>query len=145
MRLTQHTDYAIRVLIYLALQPDKLSTIREISESYDISRNHLMKVVQGLAGAGYVDSVRGQGGGLRLNKSPGDAKLGELIRHLESDFALVECQRDGNGCVIAGVCQLPRILDRATAAFIEELDQFTLEDLLPDSNRRQFAKLLHVD
>jgi len=144
MRLTQHTDYALRVLIYLGLRPNELSTIRQISESYGISKNHLMKVALKLSKAGYIDSVRGQSGGLRLNKPPGDIRLGALVKEMEPDFGLVECKRPNNQCIITSECKLPAILDIAIEAFIEKLDEHTVSDLLPEQSHQEFIRLLGI-
>lgn len=130
MRITQHTDYALRVLIYLALRPDTRSTIREISEAYDISRNHLMKVVQKLVGAGYVEATRGAGGGLLLAHRPQDIVVGRVVRDLEPDFGLVECFRPENRCVITPACLLPVMLGKALDAFNRTLDAYTLADIV---------------
>lgn len=133
MRLTQYTDYSIRVLIYLGLQGEKLSRIQEISDAYAVSRNHLMKVVQNLVTAGYVESRRGKGGGIRLALPPEEIPLGSVVRDMEPDFGLVECLRPGNCCVITPSCNLPFALNQAMAAFLKELDRFTLADVLtPD-------------
>lgn len=144
MRLTQHTDYALRVLIYLGVNPDDLSTIRQISDSYGISKNHLMKVVQRLVQEGYIASIRGQRGGLRLKMAPTEITLGELVLRMEPDFALVECKRAANNCVITGACRLPGILDTAITAFIAELNKHTLSDLIPAAKRGELLKLLEI-
>jgi len=133
VRLTQYTDYSIRVLVYLGVQGEGLSTIGDISRAYDISRNHLMKVVQQLAAAGYIHSRRGKGGGIRLNHPPEKISLGMVVRDMEPDFGLVECFRPENQCVITGACLLPATLNRAFQAFLDELDKVTLADVLtPD-------------
>lgn len=140
MRLTRYTDYALRVLIYLGLHADRLGTIREIANAYGISENHLMKIVQHLAACGYVESVRGRNGGLRLAQAPAKINLGKLVRDLEEDMALVECfVSDSNTCPISDVCNLQRALDRALAAFMEVLDTYTLDMLL-----RPRQKLKHI-
>jgi Rrf2 family nitric oxide-sensitive transcriptional repressor len=144
LRLTQYTDYSLRVLIYLALHPDRRCSIREIAESYGISKNHLMKVVRQLAGAGFIDSVRGVGGGLRLDREPEQINLGEVIEEMEPDFGMVECLRPDNQCVITGPCRLPALLRQATTAFLEVMRQATLADLL-GTNERERLRLLLVD
>lgn len=144
MRVTQYTDFSLRVLIYLGVAGDQLSTIQEISDSYHISRNHLMKVVQQLARMGYVKSIRGQGGGLRLKQAPDDIRLGQLIRDMEPDLGLVECFRPCNECVITPICTLPNMLNNALSAFIGELDAYSLADLLTDSIKPNLAQLLQV-
>jgi len=144
MRLTLYTDYSLRVLIYLGLRGNELSTIQSISSAYGISRNHLMKVVQELAREGYVESVRGQGGGLRLRRPPEEIRLGEVVRKMEPDLALVECFRPDNSCVITPACQLPPILNRALTAFIDELNRHTLAELLSVSTASEIADLLDI-
>jgi len=130
MRLTLHTDLALRVLIYLALVDPRRATIQQIAEAYGISRNHLMKVVHQLATLDYVRSTRGAGGGIELARQPDSIRLGQLTRQVETDFNLVECFRPDNRCVITPACRLPALLDRALARFHEELDQHTLADLV---------------
>jgi Rrf2 family nitric oxide-sensitive transcriptional repressor len=132
MRLTVYTDYALRVLMYLGVQPaDRLATIGELASSYGVSRNHLMKVVHDLGVAGYVETVRGHKGGLRLKRRPQDIGLGEVIRHTEPDLDLVPCfGAQGGGCAITPGCRLRTALDRARAAFLEVLDGYTLADLV---------------
>lgn len=142
MRLTQYTDYSLRVLIYLALEDGRLTSIRAISEVYGISHNHLMKVVQQLARKGYVDAVRGRGGGLRLARPPGDVNLAEVVRSMEPDFSLVECMRPGGDCVISPACVLPGILEGAIHAFMAELEKYTLADLLPRRAKPALVRLL---
>ncbi len=144
MRLTQHTDYSLRVLIYLACNPERLSTIQDISEAYGISRNHLMKVVRELASKGYVASTRGAGGGIRLGREPGDIRIGDVVRDMEPDLALVECFRPENACVITPACLLPRMLQQAADAFLQSLDGHTLAELLPARRVRELQALLHI-
>ncbi|MGV3479215.1 MAG: Rrf2 family transcriptional regulator [Sphingobium sp.] len=126
MRLTRYTDYAMRVLLYLGARPDALCSIAEVSRAYGISQNHLMKVVNDLAREGYVASVRGRFGGIRLGRPAGEINVGAVVRHTEDGFELVDC----GGCVIAPVCGLTGALDEALAAFMRVLDGYTLEDLL---------------
>lgn len=131
MRLTSYTDYAFRVLIFLALRREAGSTIQEIAEHYAISRNHLMKVVQQLGQLGYVETTRGRGGGLRLAVEPADLRLGDLVRHTEEDMTLVECfDRESNQCVISGVCRLQSVLSDALKAWLAVMDSYTLADLV---------------
>lgn len=126
MKLTRYTDYAMRVLIHLGSSDDRLSSIGEIARAYDISQSHLMKVVQDLGHAGFVETVRGRSGGIRLGRLPKDINLGELVRHTEVGFDLVDCST----CMIAPACTLPRVLAEATRAFLGVLDRYTLVDLL---------------
>jgi Rrf2 family nitric oxide-sensitive transcriptional repressor len=130
MRLTRYTDYALRVLIYLGLQQDRLSSIREIADAYAISESHLMKVVHALGQCGYIETLRGRGGGLRLAKPPGEINLGNVVRDTEDDVALVECFSDRSACRIAGPCRLEHVLRKALEAFLNVLDDYTLADLL---------------
>ncbi|MBE3568960.1 MAG: Rrf2 family transcriptional regulator [Bacillales bacterium] len=144
MRLTLYTDYALRVLIYLAAkESDELSSIREISEIYGISKNHLMKIIYQLGKMGIVETIRGRNGGIRLAMKPKDINIGEVVRQTEEDFRLVECfDPKNNFCVISPVCGLKPILNHALAAYLAVLDQYTLADLVadPESYRMHFSK-----
>lgn len=141
MRLTSFTDYCLRVLIYVGSKEEGLSTITEISQSYSISRNHLMKVVHRLGQLGYLETVRGKNGGLRLGRRAEDVRLGILVRQTEEDWALVECFQPGNrNCRIGPACILQEALDEALKAFLETLDRYTLADLLEP--RKELSRLL---
>jgi Rrf2 family nitric oxide-sensitive transcriptional repressor len=134
MRLNVQTDFALRVLMMLRLQSDRLVTIQEISERFAISKNHLMKVAQALGHLGYIETVRGRSGGLRLAKEATQIRLGEVVWNMEGDFALVECfPPRQNACPISGACRLNGILSKATTAFLDILDQYTLEDLVANN------------
>ena len=136
MRLTVYTDYALRLLMYLAVKEDQLATIAEIAKSFDISRNHLMKVAHQLGVAGYVETVRGRGGGLRLAKPVEAIGLGEVVRHTEPDMAIVQCFKPLNApCIIRPCCVLRRALDKANDAFMAVLDGYTLSDLVRPRGR----------
>jgi Rrf2 family nitric oxide-sensitive transcriptional repressor len=126
MRLTRYTDYAMRVLLYLGTRPDKICPIAEIARTYGISQNHLMKVVNDLSNAGYVTSVRGRAGGLLLGRSAEAINIGEVVRHTEEGFDLVDCP----SCFIAPACGLNVALGEALAAFLAVLDGYTLADLI---------------
>ncbi|WP_435103869.1 Rrf2 family transcriptional regulator [Arhodomonas sp. AD133] len=130
MRLTLYSDYCLRVLIYLGLKDGELATIREIAERYEISRNHLMKVVYELNRLGYIETLRGKHGGMRLNRPPEEVALGALIRQTENDLQLVECFGSENRCRLTGACTLQSVLDEALQAFLDVLDRYTLADLL---------------
>ena len=130
MRLTVYTDYALRVLMYAALRPGRLSTIGEMANAYGISRNHVMKVVYELGVAGYVETVRGQQGGVRLARPAESIVLGEVVRRTERDTAIVPCMEAVTGyCAISPACKLKRALQQASDAFFAVLDEFTLADL----------------
>jgi len=141
MRLTTFSDYTLRVLMYLALDRTRLATIPEIASAYDISQNHLMKVVHQLARAGIVESVRGKGGGIRLALAPEAIRIGEVVRATEGDAPIVEClSGDPHACRIAGACKLTRVLVDAFEALFETLDRYTLADLT--SHRKALASIL---
>lgn len=139
MRLTTFSDYSFRVLIYLGSVPEGLATIDQISAAYGISSNHLMKVVHRLAQLGYIETVRGKGGGMRLGRPPGAINVGEVLRATEDSFDLVECM-DGGDCRIARACVLRHALAEARDAFLKVLDGYTLAELLEPS--RPLAKVL---
>jgi len=126
MKLTRYTDYALRVLLYLGARPDRLCSISEMAGAYAISQNHLMKVVHDLGKAGFVASVRGRLGGIRLARPPGEIIIGSVVRHTEDGFDLVDC----GSCIIAPACGATSVLREALAAFMAVLDSYTLDDLL---------------
>lgn len=132
MRLTAMTDYALRLLMYAAHQPDRLCTIAEIAEAYDISQAHLMKITHQLGLAGFIETVRGKGGGMRLAAAPSAISLGAVVRAVEPDFALVECFGAGNRCALTSYCRLAGVLGGALESFLAHLDRHTLADLVPD-------------
>lgn len=146
MRLTQHTDYAIRVLMFAASRHlreggEALSSIREIAEAYGISENHLMKVVNRLAQAGLLHTQRGRNGGLRLARDPSETRLGEVVRQVEEDMALVECFGPASACPLATACHLAAALDQARNDFLASLDRHTLADLVPRARAREIIAL----
>ncbi|HLZ78026.1 MAG TPA: Rrf2 family transcriptional regulator [Sphingomonas sp.] len=144
MKLTRYTDYAMRVLIHLGTRDDGqsggLSSIAEIARAYDISQNHLMKVVQDLGRAGFVETVRGRHGGIRLGRKPEEINLGELVRHTEAGFDLVDCAH----CVIAPACGLTGVLAEATRAFLAVLDKYTLVHLLDRRSQLRTLFAIHA-
>src|SRR3954463_8439027 len=115
MRLTSYTDYSLRVLIYLALKKeDELGTIKEIAETYHISKNHLMKIIHELGKLGLIETIRGRNGGIRLAQLPKDINIGKVVRQTEEDFHIVECfDCEGNFCIISPVCKLKSVLHEA--------------------------------
>jgi Rrf2 family nitric oxide-sensitive transcriptional repressor len=130
LRLTVYTDYALRLLMYLAVKDDGLATIAEVARSYGVSKNHLMKVAHQLGQAGYVGTVRGRGGGLRLARPVAAINLGDVVRHTEPDLAVVACLNPVDAaCAIKSCCVLRRALAKAGDAFIAVLDGYTLADL----------------
>lgn len=139
MRLTKHSDYSLRVLMYLALKPSQRQTIQHLSEQFSISRNHLMKVVNRLANQGYVDSARGRDGGIQLARTPASIRIGAVVEDMEQTMEVVDCDADG-GCVLAPQCKLKLALREATRAFIRTLDGYTLADLV--ANDKQLLKLI---
>lgn len=138
MRLTYFSDYAFRVLMYLAVKPERRCTIREISAAYGISRAHLMKVVNLLTREGLVIAQRGPNGGLTLALPADQIRLGDVIRKTEEDVGLVECFRPENTCRLTPSCALAPALSRALHAFLAELDKQTIADLVrePKAIRR---------
>jgi Rrf2 family nitric oxide-sensitive transcriptional repressor len=139
MRLTAFSDYAFRVLMYAESAGERLITIEETAKTYNISRAHLMKVVNILTKNGYLKGVRGRSGGFTLDKRPQDINLGAVVRQTEPDFSLVECFAAQNQCAITGLCRLPNVLNEALGAFIATLDRYTLADLV--LNERDFRTM----
>lgn len=131
MRLTSYTDYALRTMLYLALK-NHTATIQEVAAAYDISRNHLMKVVQCMAAAGHLRTVRGKGGGIRLARPPDEVRLGDVVRDAEGDFAIAACFAPDGACRIADCCRLADVFDEALGAFLAVLDRYTLADLVAE-------------
>ena len=134
MRLTQYTDYALRVLMYLGLKDDELSTIREIADRYGISENHLMKVVHQLGKHGFIHTTRGRNGGIQLATTPKEINVGDVVRKCEDDMRMVECfDAKTNTCPISNVCGLAGIVDEALNAMLAVFDKKTLADVLKKS------------
>ncbi len=131
MRLNVQSDYALRLLMHLAVRDGELVTIAEVADRFGVSKNHLMKIASLLAREGYIEAARGRSGGLRLAKSPGEIPVGEVVRHTEADFAIVECFQEGkSACLITPCCKLQRVLREAVEAFLVVLDSYTLDDLV---------------
>jgi Rrf2 family nitric oxide-sensitive transcriptional repressor len=141
MRLTLQTDYALRMLIYLAVHRDQPCRVTDVAESYGISRSHLLKVALKLGRLGYLTTLRGRAGGIALAKQPEYVNLGEVVRQMEEDFALTECMRGhGENCVISPACRLKGIVGKALDAFLTVFDSYTLADIT--RNRSALAVLL---
>lgn len=137
MRLTAYTDYALRTLMYLAVNRDRLVTISEIAEVHGISKNHLMKVVHQLGLSGMVETIRGRNGGLRLKQEPADIHIGAVVRNTETDFFMAECfDPSGNQCLYSPACALKNVLGSAIDAYLGVLDNVTLESLVKKSRSR---------
>lgn len=132
MRLTVYTDYSLRVLVYLGVRgEDHLATIQEIADAYQISKNHLMKVTYDLGKYGYIETIRGRGGGIRLAMQPEDIVIGAVVRKTEEDFHIVECfNPENNLCKISAECRLKNALYEALQAYLKVLDSYTLADVL---------------
>jgi Rrf2 family nitric oxide-sensitive transcriptional repressor len=142
MRLTRYSDYCLRVLMYLGLRPGQLATIDEISNAYDISKAHLTKVVHELGRAGYLETTRGRGGGLRLARRLDEIGVGNVVRHTEGSFDLVECfDSASNTCRLESACVLHGVLEEALDAFLATLDEYTLADLVA-GRKRTLLRLL---
>lgn len=144
MYITRYTDYSLRVLMYVALKGDNISTISEIATRYDISKNHLMKVVQELNSKGYLKAVRGKNGGLRLNGAAERINIGTLVRQIEQSQDLVECFGNANNCAITPACQLKFVLAEALETFFKTLDKYSLADLLPATRQHELIRLLQI-
>lgn len=130
MRLTNFSDYSIRVLIYVTIHQNKLVNIKEIAEAYGISKNHLMKITYELGKLGYIETIRGRNGGIRLAMKPSEINIGQLLRKTEEDFNIVECfSNDHNSCPITPVCALKGAFNQALNAFLQVLDHYTIDDL----------------
>ncbi|ARI75544.1 Rrf2 family transcriptional regulator [Halobacillus mangrovi] len=144
MRLKKYTDYALRVLIFTASKKQgTLANKKEISEVFNISENHLGKIIHELNKLGLIDTIRGRSGGIRLAKPAAEINVGQVVRAMEDDFHLLECfDRKTNYCVITPACKLKHVLNDALMAFLEVVDQYTLEDLL--TNQEELQELMGI-
>ena len=145
MQITRYTDYSLRVLIYLAINKQQLTTINDIATSYNISKNHLRKIVQQLNQQGYVLATRGKNGGIKLNREPKDLNIGRLVREIEDKNKLIECFGDDNQCVITPSCQLKNIFAEAQENFFKTLDAYTLQDLIGEPQQAALINLLAIN
>jgi Rrf2 family transcriptional regulator, nitric oxide-sensitive transcriptional repressor len=142
VRLTQHTDYALRMLIHAALRAPALITVGEVAQTFDLSAAHLNKVAQTLAEHGLLQTVRGRSGGLRLLREPAAIRVGDVVRVTEPDFQIAPCMSaTGRSCAIEEACDLRSVLTRATDAFLAELDKWTLADMV----RQRAPMLIAID
>ncbi|MBL4815920.1 Rrf2 family transcriptional regulator [Shewanella benthica] len=140
MQLTRYTDFGIRTLMYLAIQPDRetLFRISEITQVFDLSPNHVSKIVHHLGKLGYLKTIRGKSGGFRLGKSPKEINIGQLVRVLENSLAPIDCSKPY--CRLTPSCQLRGVLAEAVTAYLTVLDQYSLADIV--SNNHELVKLL---
>ncbi|HUA85820.1 MAG TPA: Rrf2 family transcriptional regulator [Bryobacteraceae bacterium] len=140
MQLTLHSEYALRVLLYLGTQPGRLCSTREISDAYGISKNHLVRVVQTLGEHGYLELLPGRNGGISLAKEPHLIRLGDVVRDAEPNMRMAECfDRRTNHCVLTPVCSLRPVLNEALNAFLSSLNLHTLADLLSHGARQKMS------
>jgi Rrf2 family transcriptional regulator, nitric oxide-sensitive transcriptional repressor len=140
VQLTQFTDYSLRSLMFLGAHPGRLCKIAQIAAAYGISVNHLMKVVNRLASCGYVETIRGKGGGLRLARAPRLINLGEVVRDMEERFDIVECFNEQHqDCPLLPACVLRSVLGDARRNFMATLDRYTLEDVIGGNPAGVFA------
>jgi Rrf2 family nitric oxide-sensitive transcriptional repressor len=142
VKLTTFTDYSLRVLIYVASAPEGRATIAEIAKAFDISENHLVKVVHLLGREGILLNTRGRGGGLALARPAREVNVGAVVRLAEGRDCPAECFGEDNTCAIAPVCRLAGILDEAFKALYRVLDGYSLADLV--ENRKRIASILHI-
>jgi Rrf2 family nitric oxide-sensitive transcriptional repressor len=143
MRLSDYTDYTLRVLMYCAGNQDRLVTIAEIADQHQVSKNHLMKIVNDLSRQGLLETSRGRGGGLRLLKAPSEIRIGDVLRSSETDFRLVECfDASTDTCTLTPTCRLKKVLRRALAAYFAELDGVTLADIAGSSKASGKGKVI---
>ncbi len=138
MQLTLYTDYSLRVLIYLSLNRERTSTISEISNFYQISRNHLVKVVHNLSQKGYINSTRGKGGGLVLAHDPKNINVAAVVRDTEPNFHIVDCfNEETSPCSVEPLCKLKGILGSALNEFLNVLGHYTIADMLANPETGQ--------
>ena len=142
MRLTLYTDYALRALLYLAARPDTRVSIRDIAQTYDISENHLVKVVHKLGRGGFIVTKRGRNGGLLLARAPQDIRIGDIVRYTEEDMGIVACNQEKGSCRLAGVCRLQGLMGEALNAFMSVLDRRTLADVMSHPKLIQTLQML---
>jgi len=145
MRLTTMTDYALRLLMYVAQRPERLCTISEIADAYAISEAHMMKITHRLGQSGWLKTLRGRGGGIRLAVAPSEINLGAVVRGVEPDFDIVDCFTEDVVCNLNGQCKLTGILYGALQSFLHHLDRYTLADLLPSDTPGTLAAPLNRD
>lgn len=145
MNLTLHTDYSLRILLYLAEHNEKPVSTREISDAYGISRTHLVRVVQTLQSSGFVHAATGRSGGIRLALEPDEINIGQVVKATEPNFHLVECfDAQSNTCLIVPVCSLRGVLNDALRSFMKTLDRYTLADIVRMKGNGRFSDFLPI-
>lgn len=145
MNLTLHTDYSLRILLYLAEHRDRPVSTREISDAYGVSRNHLVRVVQTLQSHSFVKAATGRSGGITLARDPADINIGDVVRKTEPNFKIVECfDLQANTCLILPVCSLRGVLSKALEAFFGVLDRYTLAELVRMKGDQRLSDFLPV-
>lgn len=143
MQLTRYTDYSLRVLLYLGIQEEgHRVTVSDIAERFDIARNHLVKVVHRLGQLGYIETIRGKGGGIVLGHDPGDIRLGAVVRDMEAKLEIIDCNNPP--CPLACNCKLKGVLNQAARAFLDVLDLYTLADMLEQPQQMRTLLRLHA-
>lgn len=143
MKLTQFTDYCLRVLIYLAAEPDRRATIAEIARAFDISENHLTKVVHHLSKSGAISTSRGKGGGMVLGRAPEDILIGDVVQEAEGESVPAECFAAGEHCCsIEDVCRLRGALKAASQAFYDTLNGYSLANMV--RNKKALRQILFI-
>jgi Rrf2 family nitric oxide-sensitive transcriptional repressor len=146
LNLTLHTDYSLRILLYLAEHTDRAVSTREISEAYGVSRHHLVRVVQTLQSHGFVNAATGRSGGITLGRDPAGINIGEVVRKTEPNFRIVECfDVASNTCRILPVCSLRGVLVSALDSFFKVLDEYTLADLARMKGNQRLSDFLPLE
>ena len=135
MQLNKYTDYSLRTLIYLGTFQDKLFTTDELSIGFSISRNHLVKIVHRLSQLGYIETVPGRNGGIKLAQTPSQINIADVIIKMESGFKIAECFELENHCNITPICELKGILKEGLNSFIKSIEKYTLADVLPQKTQ----------
>ncbi|RZL00410.1 MAG: Rrf2 family transcriptional regulator [Rubrivivax sp.] len=145
MRLSEYTDYTLRVLMCCAREPERRLTIAELAQSLQVSKNHLMKIVNDLARLGMLETTRGRGGGIRLLQAPETIRIGDVLRNSETDFRMVECfELESDTCTLTSSCRLRHVLQKALHAFMAELDSVTLAEIARPSNKSAGGVLSNI-
>lgn len=142
MQLTSFSDYCLRVLVYAGTCYPELCSVKDIAAAYNINEPHVVKVVHFLSKAGYLETVRGRGGGLRLQKPANEIRVGDVVRETENNLAPVECLAQGGMCAITPVCNMKPMFKEALDAFLEVLDSYSLDDIL--APKAKLERLLKI-